>query len=307
MKTVVIALGGNALLSPSGKQSFSKENQNIDRVSKSIARLCKRENYRILITHGNGSQVGDELMRNEHAKSNVPKMPLYILNAETQASIGSLVETSLRNNFNRMKVGKSICVILAHVLVDEKDPAFKNPSKPVGPFYSKAELRYELRLEKFDYITSGAKYRRVVASPKPRKILELDSIKSEMSGHVIVTCGGGGIPTVSRRGSLAGINAVIDKDLTTQLLASSVKAEKMVILTNADYVYGNFSRKTNRIKKVRSSVIKRNLKKFEKGTIRPKIEACIRFVESGGKEAYIGDVFSLEHILEGKSGTMIYR
>lgn len=306
MKTVVIALGGNALLSPSGKQSFSKENQNIDRVTKSIAMLCKKEDYRILITHGNGSQVGDELMRNEHAKNNVPKMPLYILNAETQASIGSVIETSLRNNFRKIGVRKSICVILAHVLVDEKDPAFKSPSKPIGPFYSKAELKYELGLEKFDYITSGSKYRRIVASPKPKEILELDSIKSEISGHVIVTCGGGGIPMVKRSSGLAGIDSVIDKDLTTQLLASSVKAEKMVILTNTDYVYGNFNPKTNKIKKVKSSVIKKNLKKFERGTIRPKLDACVKFIESGGKEAYIGDVFSLEQILEGRSGTMIY-
>ncbi|MDE1870630.1 MAG: carbamate kinase [Candidatus Micrarchaeota archaeon] len=306
MKTVVIALGGNALLDPSGKQSFSMENENIGRVSKSIAELCKNRNYRVVITHGNGSQVGDELMRNEHAKMQVPKLPLYILNAETQALIGSILETSLRNSLNAMKVRRSVCVILAHVLVDKEDGAFRNPSKQIGPFYGNKELGRELALGRFDYIKSGSKYRRVVSSPKPKGILELDPIKSEVSRHIVITCGGGGIPTVRKGKMFYGIDAVIDKDLTTQLLANSINAEKMIILTNTDYVYGNYGKHANRIKEVRASTIKRRLEKFENGTIRPKIEACVRFIENGGKEAYIGDVFSLDAILKRKSGTMIH-
>ena len=305
MKSIVVALGGNALLNPSGKQSLSKENKNIDAVSKSIAKFCKGSNRTIVITHGNGSQVGDELMRNEHAKNYVPKLPLYILNAETQALIGTIIETSLRNNLSLVGSNRDVCVILAHVMVDRDDIAFKRPTKQVGPFYSKGELDDELRLDKFSYIKFGPKYRRVVASPRPKVILEAETIMTEAKRKIVVTCGGGGIPTIKTGKQLSSVNAVIDKDLTTQLLASSIGAETLVILTNAEYIYGNYEKKTNPVKEIRATVLKKKLDTFEEGTIRPKVEACIKFIENGGKEAYIGNVYKLQDILSGKSGTRI--
>lgn len=305
MKSIVIALGGNALLDPSGRQSFAKENKNINRVSRDIARLCKDGDYRIVITHGNGSQVGDEVLRNEHAKKYVPKLPLYVLNAETQALIGTVVETALRNNLILLGIKRDVCVILAHVLVERNDRAFKRPTKQVGPFYDKKELDKELKLEKFNYIKSGSKYRRVVASPKPREILEVETIRDEFSKKIIVTCGGGGVPTIKSGKGLSGINAVIDKDLTSQLLANSIKAESLVILTNADYIYADYKKKKGKIKKISARILRKNLDKFEEGTIRPKVEACINFVENGGKEAYIGNVYKLDSILKGSSGTKI--
>jgi carbamate kinase len=248
-KSIVIALGGNALLDPSVKQSFSKENRNIDNVSHSIAELSKK-GYKIVVTHGNGSQVGDEIMRNEHAREHVPKLPLYILNSETQASIGTVIETSLLNSFAKLNIKRDVCVNLVHVLVNEKDPAFKRPEKRVGPFYTKKELDKELALDRFSYIKSGSKYRRVVPSPRPISILELDAIKRNMDKSIVITCGGGGVPVIRKKGILYGIDAVIDKDLTSQLLATSIKADTLIILTNADYVYDDSRKKDGGIKEV---------------------------------------------------------
>jgi len=299
MDCIVIAIGGNALLNPSGKQYISKENRNIDKVASSIARICKTS--RVIITHGNGSQIGDELMRNEHAKKFIPKHPLYILNAETQAQIGSILETSLRNK----GIKQDISVILSHVLVEKNDKAFKTPTKQIGPFYTKEELGKELKLDRFDYKKIGNKYRMVVASPKPKEILEIYSIKEAGKRGIVIACGGGGIPTIKENGQYKNVNAVIDKDLTSQLLANSVKADKLVILTNADYVYSDYKNKKGKIKKISAKILKRNLDKFEDGTMKPKIEACVNFIENGGKSAYIGNIHQLEKILTEASGTKI--
>lgn len=307
MDCVVIALGGNALLDPSGKQSFLSENRSVGKVSKSIVELYKKKKYRIIITHGNGSQIGDELMRNEHAKSFIPKLPVYAINAETQASIGTLIETSIISSMASMKAKGEVCVILTHVLVDGNDPAFKRPLKQVGPFYTKSELQKELKIERFDYIKHQSKYRRVIASPLPKIILESDVIAKSSHYSIVVACGGGGIPVIRSGSGFAGVDAVIDKDLTTQLLASSIGADKMVLLTNAEYLYANWGKSKKAIKEVSSKELRKKLDQFEEGTIRPKAEACIRFIENGGKEAYIGNVFKLELILERKSGTRIIK
>ncbi len=306
MRSIVVALGGNALLGPSGRQDFSLEGKNVNRVSKSIAELCRNRSLRLIITHGNGSQVGDEVMKNEHSRKFVPELPLYAVNAETQASIGTVVEISLRNALNRLKIRRDVSIVLAHVLVDSKDPAFKKPSKQIGPFYNRKELEEELRLDRFDYIKLGLKYRRVVASPKPKAILELDAINSGSGNGITITCGGGGIPMIKRKGTFEPVDAVIDKDLTTQLLASAIRADTMVILTNADCLYADYNHKKGAMREIPAGVLKKNLNRFEEGTIRPKIEACIKFIESGGKNAYIGNVFKLEQVLEGSSGTRVF-
>lgn len=302
MEIIVIALGGNALLDPSSNQSFSRQNKNINRITKDIANLCKRRSVNVVITHGNGSQVGDELIRNEHSKKFIHKLPFYAINAETQALIGTTIETSLRNSLNRAKVKRDVCTILTHVLVDRKDPAFKNPVKQIGPFYNSHELGEELRLDRFPYVKIGSEYRRVVASPMPKRILELGSIKKHSEKEITIACGGGGIPTAIVGNELIGVDAVIDKDLTTQLLANSIGAKTMLMLTNTDFLYGKDGKP---IRIARAGKLKSGLKSFEDGTIRPKVEACIRFIENGGKEAYIGNIFELGQILEGRSGTKI--
>ncbi|MGD0728581.1 MAG: carbamate kinase [Candidatus Micrarchaeaceae archaeon] len=303
MDSVVIAIGGNALLDPSGKQSLFNENRNMERISKSIVKLLKTN--RIILTHGNGSQVGDELARNEHSKKFMPKMPLYVINAETQAQIGTLIETSIRNSMEELGIRKDVSVILTHVLVDKNDPCFKKPSKPIGPLYTKKELQNELKLDKFDYIKIKSKYRQVVASPKPKKILEEESIKMQSKNNLVISCGGGGIPMVKRGKKLYGISAVIDKDLTAQLLASSVGAETLVILTNEHYLYKDYKKRKGLIKEISIKKLKPLLNTLEEGTIRPKVEACIKFIENGGKRAYIGNLFELELMLNEKSGTLI--
>lgn len=307
MKTIVIALGGNALMDPSNRQSVRMENRNIMKVSKSIARLCKKGDYKIVITHGNGSQVGDELIRNEHAKKYVPKLPFSILNAETQASIGTIIETSLLNSLDALGISRQVYVVLAHVEVDGDDKAFRKPSKPIGPFYNIVELRKELEVEKFDYVKESVGYRMVVASPMPKRILELDAIKSHEEKEIVITCGGGGIPVVKRKRGFVAVNAVIDKDLTSRLLANSIDADILVILTNADCVYKDYRKRKGPIKSITARELKRSINDFEEGTIKPKISACIGFVEKGGKEAYIGNVFKLGGILKGRSGTKIVK
>lgn len=305
MDCLVIALGGNALLDPSGEQSFSKENRNMEMVSRSIVELYKSRKCRIIVTHGNGSQVGDELMRNEHAKEFVPKLPVYVVNAETQASLGTLIETSIINSLALSKIKKETCMILTHTIVDKNDPAFKKPSKQVGPVYTEEELQKELAMDKFSYIKIGSGYRRVIASPHPKEILEVAEIKRGTLHSIVIACGGGGIPVIRSGSRLVGVDAVIDKDLTTQLLASSIGANRMILLTNADYLYEHWGKDKKAIKKISSKELKKSLGRFEEGTMRPKVEACIRFIENGGKEAYIGNVFKLNEILHRGSGTKI--
>ena len=304
MKRIVVALGGNALMDPSKEQNISKEQLNMDKISIDIIKLSQF--YEIALTHGNGSQVGDEISRNEHAKSKVPKLPLHILNAETQASIGSIIELSLKNAANKLKIKSNISVNLAHVLVDQNDPAFNKPVKQVGPFYGKKEFLEEYKLNKFEYIKSGDKYRMVVPSPMPIEILEINAILKLIPNNIIITCGGGGIPIVYKNKKISGIPAVIDKDRTSQLLANSIDAEKLIILTNAEFVYTNYSDKESALRSIKANEINKMLNLFEHGTILPKIEACIQFIKNGGKEAYIGNIFKLNDILKGRSGTLIY-
>ncbi len=304
MDRIVVALGGNALMNPFGNQDVSNERLNMDRISLDLIKLSK--SCEMVITHGNGTQVGDEINRNEHAKLEVPKLPLYLLNAETQASIGSIIELSLKNTANKLKIKSTISVILAHVYVDKNDSAFKNPLKQVGPFYTKKELNNELKMTKFNYIKVNNKYRMVVPSPKPKGILEIDAINSLIKKNIIITCGGGGIPIVPKNKSFIGMSAVIDKDRTSQLLANSIGANKLIILTNAEFVYSDYIDKKSAIKSIKASDLAKNLDNFENGTIKPKIESCINFIKNGGSKAYIGNIFKLNEILNGKSGTMIY-
>ncbi len=306
MGTVVIGIGGNALMRPSGGQAMSEEMRNIDKVVDSIALLCKKGNDRIIVTHGNGTQVGEELERNEHARKYVPELPMHLLTAETQATVGSIIATALRNRMNAHGIDRNVEVLLAHVLVGRNDPAFKKPTKQIGRLYSSAELRDELKIGRFDYVKLGSKYRKVVASPKPRAVLEADVIAKAAKHSLVITCGGGGIPVAMGNGKLAGVSAVIDKDRTTGLLASSLNADRMVILTNAEYVYESYPDKNRPIKSIKASALRKMLGRFEEGTMRPKLESCVDFIEKGGKEAYIGNIFMLERILSGNSGTRTY-
>ena len=305
MKTIVIGLGGNALLSPGKSQKVGLELKNAERAAREIAKIVKTEKYNIVITHGNGPQVGDEQIKNTNSRRVVPELPLYMLNAETEASIGTALEIALRNELKRMHIGKGVCVILTHTVIDEKDRAFLMPTKPIGPLYSKNELEKELKFRRFSYIKVGLKYRMVVPSPKPVSILEFEIIKSIADRTLVIAAGGGGIPIIKRDTGFVGVEAVIDKDMTTQLLANLIDADEMIILTDVDFVYKNFKNRKGAIRKVSAKDLKASLGAFEEGTIMPKLAACIKFVENGGRIARIGNLYKLDAVMMGESGTAI--
>ncbi len=306
MKSVVIALGGNSVLEEGEKPTFETQFSHVMKATESIAKMLSKRDFGLVITHGNGPQVGDELLRNEIGKKAIPRLPLFSINAETQALIGSMIEVALRNSFVKFRVHKDIAVVLTHMVVDRKDPAFRKPAKPIGPFYTESELKRELRLEKFDYAAERGEYRKVVASPSPRQVLEIDSISRLVgNGKVVIAGGGGGVPVYRKGGKLIGVDAVIDKDYEARLIASSINASEMIILTDVDYVYSDFPNNKKAIRSARAKYIKRILGTLEAGTMYPKIRACVDFIENGGKRAYVGNLSKLGEIVDGTSGTVI--
>ncbi len=302
METIVVALGGNALLNKGEEPTFEVQSKNIAKAAKSLAPILAQKGKRFLITHGNGPQVGEELLRNKYAMGHVPSLPMHLLNAETQAFIGSMLETALLNEFKKFKAKKKISTVVTHVLVDKHDKAFQNPTKPVGPFYTKKQLDSELKKEGFEFVKVEGMYRRVVASPKPLEILELEAIKRISQDEIVICCGGGGIPVLKGYGFHSG-RAVIDKDLTSALLASSINADRLMILSNIDNVFDPKTKKP--IKKVSASALSKRIDEFEEGTMKPKVSACASFIKAGGKTAQIGNLLNFEDVIKEKSGTLI--
>ncbi len=304
----MIALGGNAILKRGEDATFPTQYKNVKNAAKSMVNLLSKEDIKLVITHGNGPQVGGELLRNEYAERQIPQLPLYVLTAETQAFIGSMLEAAMLNEMHRKTVDKRISAVLTHVLVDRHDKAFGRPTKPIGPHYSKKELERRLRCGRFDFVETGGAYRRVVPSPEPLEVIELESIRRMLdSGHIVIAGGGGGIPMAESKGAITGVDAVIDKDATSQLLASELKADKLIILTDAECLYMEYGNESSGIIDINAGDLKKMLGSFQGGTIKPKVEACIKFVENGGKEAYIGNLFKLTELLDRKSGTRITR
>ncbi len=304
MKTV-IALGGNAILREGDRPTYANQYARIRATAAQIAKIAKRGG-KLLITHGNGPQVGDELLRNWYAKQKVPPFPLYLLNAETQATVGSMIVTALSNEFIKQRIRRQAVAVITHVEVDANDPAFKRPDKPIGPFYTHAELAKELKHEKFSYVPEKGLYRRVEPSPSPKAVLEIDAIREVFeSGAVVVAGGGGGVPVIRRHGAYVGTSAVLDKDRTTQLLANKLGADTMLMLTNVDYLYKNYHDRGSAIRSISAERLKRMLPSLEAGTIRPKASACVSFIENGGQRAYIGNLSGLDAMLDGTAGTTI--
>ncbi|MBI2106467.1 carbamate kinase [Candidatus Woesearchaeota archaeon] len=306
-KTIVIALGGNALLQKGEEETASNLIKNIKEACKNIAPIAKH--YNIVISHGNGSEIGYLLLQNEIARNKIAPMPLDILGAESQGLIGYPLEEQLLNELRRNKIKKNIVTILTQVLVSKNDSAFKNPTKFIGPFYIKEQY---LKLKKKYLIKEdfGRGYRRVVPSPKPIKILEAEIIKNLVKKNsIIIAGGGGGIPVVNRNGNLEGVEGVIDKDWTSSCLAKIVNADTLLILTGVDKVCLNFS-KPNQTKVSRITVQEAkkylNDEQFPPGNMGPKIEAAIDFLKKGEK-AIITDIKNAEKALNGKAGTLITR
>ena len=296
MRKIVIGLGGNAIMNPSKSQDVKEEIGALYSAASSIAKVS--EHYRVVLTHGNGPQVGDELIKN--LNTSLEPLPLYLLTAETQASIGSMLET-LINKFAKTK----FVSLIPHALVDWKDKAFSMPSKPIGPFYDKGAASRIAERAGLIYREFEGRFRLVVPSPEPIEILEIDAVKLLLSKFNVICGGGGGVPVAKYGNRLKGVNAVIDKDFTTQVIATELGADAMVLLTNTDFVYADFNDKGSAIRKAKASELRTMLGNFEEGSIRPKVLAAIRFAEQTKKKAYIGHYMRLQAILAGKEGTAV--
>jgi carbamate kinase len=307
---IVIALGGNALLQRSQKGTFDDQYGNVQKTAKKIADLVE-QGYRIVITHGNGPQVGATLLRHEAGKNLVPPFPLDACGAETQGFIGYMIQQALRNELKARGIDKYVVTVVTRVIVDQHDPAFEHPTKPVGPFYTKEQA--DQLGQKMPGITikedAGRGYRRVVPSPDPKVIAERSAIKTLVdAGFVVVSTGGGGIPVVEEGTQTRGVEAVIDKDLAGQRLATLIQANFFVILTDVDGAYLNYGKSDQQqIREATTGQLQKYMEQgqFKEGSMAPKVLAAIRFVESGGERAIIAELGKLTEALEGKSGTQV--
>ena len=309
-KLVVIALGGNALLQRTQKGTFDDQYGNVERTAARIADLIER-GYRIVLTHGNGPQVGATLLRHDAAKNIVPQFPLDACGAETQGFIGYMIQQALRNELKSRGMEKYVATIITRVTVDKHDPAFEHPTKPIGPFYTKQEAdQLSQQMPGVRIMEdAGRGYRRVVPSPDPKIIAERFAIRTLVdAGFVVVSTGGGGIPIVEEGSHARGVEAVIDKDLAGQRLATLIGANIFVILTDVDGAYVNFGTpKQEVIREVTTGKLQNYLNEgqFKEGSMAPKVLAAIRFVESGGDQAIIAELGKLTEALEGKAGTHV--
>lgn len=298
---LLVALGGNALIRKGEEGSTAQQFANLQLPTRQLARLSHR--YRLLITHGNGPQVGNLLLQQESC-AEVPKLPLEILVAMTQGQIGYMLESALDTELARLGIGDQRLVsLLSYVVVDPADPAFTRPSKPVGPAYP-PERSEDLP---WPTVSTARGLRRVVASPEPVTIVEKREIRALLEqDFIVICCGGGGIPVIREGRAFHGIDAVIDKDLASARLAAEVGAEILLIATDVPGVALDFDTPQQRwLRRLDADEARRLLSagQFPAGSMGPKIEAALRFLADGGKRALIAATDDLEGALEGRAGT----
>lgn len=309
-RVIVIALGGNALLQRGQRGTFDEQFGNVRTTVTNIADLIER-GYSVVLTHGNGPQVGATLLRHEAAKAIVPPLPLDACGAETQGFIGYMMQQALRNELKSRGINKYVVTVITRVIVDKHDTAFQNPTKPIGPFYSKeeAEKLTEARPDLIIKEDAGRGYRRVVPSPDPKIIAERFAIRALVeNGFIVVACGGGGIPIMEEENVAVGVEAVIDKDLAGQRLATLIGAGMFIMLTDVEGAYLNYrTPKQKLLTEITTGGLRNYLKEgqFKEGSMAPKVEAAIRFVESGGERAVIAKLGDLISALDGKTGTHV--
>ncbi len=310
-KLSVIAFGGNALLKDGQIGTIDEQEQNVYETCQYLVDLIKR-GHGLVIGHGNGPQVGNVLLQHEAGNRlyGLPKQPIDFCVAETQGSIGFMIEQQLRNVFAEHGIERNIVTIVTQVMVDKDDEAFNNPTKPVGPFYSKEEADKLAEENGWVFHEDPRKrgWRRVVASPNPIDIPNWEAVeKLARNGTIVITVGGGGIPAyINEKGTIIGIDAVIDKDLASSLLAEKIKADEFTILTDVPNVYVNFhTPDEKKLEKVTIDEVKGYLDKghFAEGSMAPKIRACMQFVNNSGNEAIITEA---SEIGKENAGTIIY-
>jgi len=310
---MVIALGGNALLRRNQRGTIDEQYDNVKQTCRILADIVET-GYRIVVTHGNGPQVGATILRHDAGEKlyNIPAFPMDVCGAETQGFIGYLIQQALSNELSTRGIEKQVVTIVTRVVVDKEDPDFSNPSKPVGPFYSFEEVEKIKKIHP-EYVFKEDKarggWRRVVPSPDPKYIVEGPAIESLVdAGYIVIASGGGGIPVIEEDGKFKGVEAVIDKDLAGERLATFLGAEKFVILTDVDAVYVDYGKQSQRkISKIKVEELKKlyNEGQFPPGSMGPKVKASIRFIEAGGEEAIIGELSQLMEVIVGKAGTHV--
>jgi carbamate kinase len=309
-RLTVLAIGGNSLIKDKNHIALSWQYETLKETAKSIVDFII-EGLSMVITHGNGPQVGFIYRRGELARHELPLIPLDICGADTQGAIGYMIQKALLNEFRKRGIAKKVTTVVTQTIVDRDDPSFEYPTKPIGSFMSEEEAlanKNELGWQVVE--DAGRGFRRVVPSPIPIEIIELDVIRLLVErGYIVVAAGGGGIPVIrNEQGELEGVEAVIDKDLGSSLLARNLGADTFIILTAVDAVYLNFG-KENEKPILRSTLpeIKQYMAEghFKPGSMKPKIEAIIQFLEGGGRKAIITSPKILLRATKGETGTTI--
>jgi len=309
MKTMLIAVGGNSLIRAGEKGTVVEQIANARRNAAAIIGLI-RDGYHLVITHGNGPQVGAQLLRSERAADQVPGQTLDVCGAASQGEIGYLLCQSLQSELAAAGMQVPVVSLVTQSIVSAADPAMKHPTKPIGPFYSRTQAEERQRQLGWEIVEDAARgYRRVVPSPEPIEIVEQDVIRSLMSqGVLVVGCGGGGIPVVREDGALHGIEAVIDKDRASALLASQLGVDIFAISTDTDYVYLDYKKPSQRpLLRVTAAELEEHYRAghFPPGNMGPKVESAVQFLRAGGKEVVITSNHHLREAVAGRAGTHV--
>ena len=304
----LVAMGGHAFMQHGETGSIQEHERNAEAICAALMTLVERS-YNLVITHGNGPQVGNLLLQSELTREAVPLLPLDVLVAHTEGFLGYVLQQALLNQLRRRDIKRYVVTMITQVLVENDDPAFKKPSKPIGPFLTREQA--EERRERLGWQVgedAGRGWRRLVASPRPVRVIQRHMIRdSARAGHIVVACGGGGIPIIRKENNdYEGIEAVIDKDLTSSVLASQIGADLLIVLTDVPQVYVNHRKPYQRtlgavtIEEIEALQAAGH---FPPGSMGPKIEAIIEFLRAGGKRGLITNPDSLGEALDGRAGT----
>jgi len=311
-KVAVVAIGGNSLIKDKNNVTVESQYQAAKETTVHIADMIE-SGWTVAIGHGNGPQVGFILRRSEiaHKVESMHKVPLDVCGSDSQGAIGYALQQNLQNILRSRGIDKSVATVITQVRVDPEDDAFKSPTKPIGTFMEEEEAQHRVKNLGWDVVEdSGRGWRRVVPSPLPKEVVELPSVKQLIAaGHIVITVGGGGIPVVMEKGALKGVAAVIDKDYASSLLASEINADLFIISTAVEKVALNFGKPNEKwLDRMTLSEAKAYLAEgthFAKGSMAPKIQAVIYFLEAGGKEALITNPENIGRALKGETGTWI--
>lgn len=307
-ETVVVAVGGNAL-APAGLGEFSDQAERAAGLARTIVSM-QDDGRRLLVVHGNGPQVGALAIAQEAVAREVPPQPLFALGAMTQGQLGYLLGQAIGDALEAAGRPRAVAAVMTQVVVDPDDPGFRNPTKPIGPFFPEGRAKRLADARGWSVVEdSGRGWRRVVASPEPLEVVEWLQVKDLLdAGQVVIACGGGGVPVVRRGGDLEGVDAVIDKDYAAALVGDLVGADSLVLLTGVERVALDFGKPTQReVAQMTLAEARGHLAdgQFPAGSMGPKVDAAIRFIDGGGKMAIIGAMESAAEALAGTSGTRI--